>query len=62
MPKTMRMGLTRISETLTGENGDMAFFENYFDKNSGNPPRIVNLTLEFKELGIMSREYANLGY
>lgn len=61
-PKTMALGLTSIEETLTGDNGDMAFFENYFDTQSGNPPRMVNLTLTFKELGIMSREYANLGY
>ena len=61
-PKTMALGLTSIEESLTGDNGDMAFFENYFDTQSGNPPRMVNLTLTFKELGIMSREYANLGY
>lgn len=61
-PKTLTLGLTSIEETLTGDNGDMAFFENYFDKNSGNPPRMVNLTLSFKELGIMSRNAANRGY
>ena len=61
-PSTMALGLTSISETLTGDNGDMAFFENYFNKESGNPPRLVELTLNFKELGIMSRDYANAGY
>ena len=61
-PKTMALGLTSIEETLTGDNGDLAFFENYFDTQTGNPPRLVNLTLTFKELGIMSREYAQLGY
>ena len=62
LPKTMALGLTSIEETLTGDNGDMAFFENYFDTQSGNPPRLVNLTLTFKELGIMSRDAANAGY
>lgn len=61
-PKTMALGLTEIEETLTGENGDMAYFENYFDKESGNPPRVIKLNLKFKELGIMSREYAQAGY
>lgn len=61
-PKMMSLGLTRIEETLTGENGDMAFFENYFDKESGNPPRMVQLTLSFKELGILNRKFANAGY
>lgn len=61
-PSTMALGLTSIEETLTGEGGDMAFFENYFDKESGNPPRLVELTLRFKELGILSRDYANAGY
>ena len=61
-PKTMSLGLTSIEESLTGEGGDMAFFENYFDKESGNPPRMVDLQLNFKELGIMHREYAKEGY
>ena len=61
-PSTMALGLTQIEETLTGEGGDMAFFENFFDKESGNPPRLVELTLRFKELGTMSRDYANAGY
>lgn len=61
-PKTLTLGLTSIEETLTGDNGDMAYFENYFDKYSGNPPRMVNLSLSFKELGLMSRQAANEGY
>ncbi len=61
-PKTMALGLTSIEETLTGDGGDMAFFENYFEKQSGNPPRVVRLSLRFKELGILSRDYANAGY
>lgn len=60
--KTMALGLTNLEESLTGEGGDMAFFENYFDTHSGNPPRMINLTLTFKELGIMSRQYAEAGY
>ena len=62
LPKMAHLGLTSIEETLTGENGDMAYFENYFDTASGNPPKIVNLTLKFKELAIMSRDYVNAGY
>lgn len=61
-PKTMSLGLTSIEESLTGEGGDMAYFENYFDTHGGNPPRMVNLTLTFKELGILTREYAKEGY
>ena len=62
LPSTATLGLTSLSETLTGDNGDMAFFENYFDKHSGNPPRLINLTLKFTELTIMTRDYANSGY
>lgn len=62
LPNTAALGLTSIEETLTGDNGDMAFFENYFDKNTGNPPRMVRLTLKFKELTILNRNYANNGY
>ena len=62
LPNTAAMGLTGLEETLTGDNGDMAFFENYFDKNTGNPPRLVKLTLKFQELTYMTREYANSGY
>lgn len=62
LPSTATLGLTKLEETLTGDNGDMAFFENYFDKNSGNPPRVVRLNLEFTELTLMTREYANSGY
>ena len=58
----MSLGLTSIEESLTGEGGDMAYFENYFDTHGGNPPRMVNLTLTFKELGILTREYAKEGY
>ena len=61
-PKTLSLGLTSLEETLTGDNGDMAYFENYFDKFSGNPPRMVKLSLNFTELGIMSRTAANEGY
>lgn len=61
-PKTMALGLVSLEETLTGDGGDMAFFENYFDTESGNPPRVIKLSLKFKELGILSRDYANAGY
>ena len=59
---TLALGLSSISETLTGENGDLAFFENYFDSGSGNPPRLINLSLTFKELGIITRRAINAGY
>lgn len=62
LPKTAHLGLTSIEETLTGENGDMAFFENYFDTASGNPPKLVHLTLKFKELTTLTREHVNAGY
>ena len=61
-PKTRMLGLTSIEETLTGDNGDMAYFENYFDKYSGNPPRVVRLRLSFTELALMSREAAKEGF
>lgn len=61
-PKTSMLGLTSIEETLTGDGGDMAYFENYFDKGSGNPPRMIRLTLSFKELAILDRNAANAGY
>lgn len=60
--KSITLGLTSISETLTGENGDLAFFENYFDTGSGNPPRLIELTLNFTELGIIDRHAINAGY
>ena len=62
LPSTATLGLTKLEETLTGDNGDMAFFEIYFDKNSGNPHRVVRLNLEFTELTLMTRAYANSGY
>lgn len=62
MHQTLTLGLTNISETLTGENGDLAFFENYFDSGSGNPPRMINLSLTFAELGFVDRNAINVGY
>lgn len=60
--KTISLGLTHLEETLTGESGDMAYFENYFDTKTGNPPRMINLSLTFKELGILSRNHVAVGY
>lgn len=62
LPQTLSLGLTSIDETLTGEGGDLAFFENYFDKESGNPPRVVKLSLSFTELAIVDRDAINQGY
>lgn len=58
--KTKILGLSDISTTIDGNN--VGFILNDFDKISGNPPKIIKLSMTFKELSILNREDINEGY
>ena len=58
--KTKILGLSDISTTIDGNN--IGFILNDFDKISGNPPKIIKLSMTFKELSILNREDINEGY
>lgn len=60
--KTSSLGLIKLEEDLTGEDGNMSFFENHFDSSTGAPPRVVNLSLEFTELSILTRNEIENGF
>lgn len=59
--KTSSLGLTGLEENLTGEDGNMSWFENDFD-NNGSAPKIVELSLDFKELSILTRTEIEKGF
>lgn len=58
--KTKILGLTDIETTIDGNN--MGFILNDFDKISGNPPKIIKLSMTFKEISILDRDDINEGY
>lgn len=58
--KTKILGLSDITTTIDGNN--MGFILNDFDKISGNPPKIIKLSMTFKELSLLNRDDINEGY
>ena len=58
--KTKILGLTDLTTTIDGNN--IGFILNDFDKISGNPPKIIKLSMTFKELAILTRDDINEGY
>lgn len=57
--KTKLMGLSDIKTSIPLEN--IALISNDFD-DSGNPPKVIELEMTFKELSIITREDINGGY
>ena len=58
--QTKVMGLSEITTTIDGNN--IGFILNDFDKISGNPPKIIKMSMTFKELSILNRDDINEGY
>lgn len=58
--KTKVLGLTSVRSNIDTSN--VGFIMNDFDNMSGNPPRIIALSMTFTELGILNREDINEGY
>lgn len=58
--QTKVMGLTSLTTTIDGNN--IGFILNDFDKISGNPPKIIKMSMTFTELSILNREDINEGY
>ena len=58
--KTKILGLTSIQSSIDTSN--IGFILNDFDKVSGNPPKVIALSMTFTELGILNREDINEGY
>lgn len=58
--KTKILGLTSIKSSIDTEN--IGFILNDFDNVSGNPPKIIGLSMTFTELSILNRDDINEGY
>lgn len=58
--KTKILGLTSIQSNIDTNN--IGFILNDFDNVSGNPPRVIALSLTFSELSILNRDDINEGY
>ncbi|MBO7044718.1 baseplate tail-tube junction protein [bacterium] len=58
--KTKILGLSDLTTTIDGTN--VGFILNDFDKISGNPPKIIKLSMTFKELSLLNRDDINEGY
>lgn len=58
--KTKILGLSDLTTTIDGTN--MGFILNDFDKISGNPPKVIKLSMTFKELSLLNRDDINEGY
>lgn len=58
--KTKILGLTGIQSNIDTSN--IGFILNDFDNVSGNPPRVIALSLTFSELSILNRDDINGGY
>jgi len=61
MFKTSSMGLSNLKETLSSDEGNMSFFEN-FDYSSGCAPKSIQLDLTFTELEILTRDRIEQGF
>ena len=58
--KTKILGLTNIQSSIDTSN--IGFILNDFDKVSGNPPKVIAVTMSFTELSILNRDDINEGY
>lgn len=58
--KTKILGLTNIQSSIDTSN--IGFILNDFDKVSGNPPKVIAVSMSFTELGILNRDDINEGY